>query len=110
MAKGPKRGPPPEVGHHFGKPDLERLGLFIEMPYMNGKGYVSPFPSKNTKSLKLIGTYMRVLIIAEPRPDKGFNMMCEGPKSKNATQSGYFETEFKRIFNGECIPGRGRKP
>lgn len=34
-----------EYSEKFGKPDLERLGVFIEMPYMNGKGYVSPFPS-----------------------------------------------------------------
>lgn len=26
-------------GHRFGKPDIERLGLFSEMDYMNGKGY-----------------------------------------------------------------------
>lgn len=30
-------------GNKYGKPDIERLGLFTEMPYMNGKGYVSPF-------------------------------------------------------------------
>lgn len=37
-------------------------------------------------------------------------MMCEGPKSKNGTQHGYFESEFRRLFIGECLPGRGRKP
>lgn len=36
-----------ELGNQYGKPDLERLGLFTEMPYMNGKGYVSPHPSKS---------------------------------------------------------------
>lgn len=33
----------PDWGNKYGKPDIERLGLFTEMPYMNGKGYVSPF-------------------------------------------------------------------
>ena len=35
-----------ELGHRYGKPDIERIGLFAEMSYMNGKGYVSPFASK----------------------------------------------------------------
>lgn len=35
-----------EYSEKYGKPDLERIGIFIEMPYMNGKGYVSPFPSR----------------------------------------------------------------
>lgn len=51
-----------------------------------------------------------VLLRTEMRPDKGRNMMCEGYKSKNGTQHGYFEDEFKRLFVGECLPGRGRKP
>lgn len=41
-----------EIANKFGKPDMERLGLFIEMPYMNGKGYVSPFPSKTRNCSK----------------------------------------------------------
>lgn len=40
-----------EYSQKYGKPDLERLGIFIEMPYMNGKRYVSPFPSKSAKLL-----------------------------------------------------------
>lgn len=35
----------PNWANKYGKPDIERLGLFMEMPYMNGKRYV--FQSKN---------------------------------------------------------------
>ncbi|KAJ8940924.1 hypothetical protein NQ318_015609 [Aromia moschata] len=80
----------PQWGNLYGKPDIERLGLFTEMPYMNGKGYVSLFP--------------------KPAVTKGRNIMCDGSKSKNGTQAGYFEKEFKRLFVGEAIKGRGRKP
>lgn len=31
------------IGKQYGKPDIERLGIFIENPYLNGKGYKSPF-------------------------------------------------------------------
>ncbi|KAJ8982387.1 hypothetical protein NQ317_009642 [Molorchus minor] len=80
----------PEWANLYGKPDMERLGLFSEMPYMNGKGYVSLFP--------------------KPAVTKGRNIMGEGPKSKNATQAGYFDKEYRRLFTGEAIKGRGRKP
>lgn len=30
----------------YGKPDLERVGIFSELPYMNGTRYVSPFQRK----------------------------------------------------------------
>lgn len=35
-----------DIGHHFGKSNLERIGLFAELGYMNGKGYFSPFTSE----------------------------------------------------------------
>ncbi|CAH2003899.1 unnamed protein product [Acanthoscelides obtectus] len=80
-----------ELGNQFGKPDMERLGLFSEMPYMNGKGYVSPFP--------------------KPKLEKGLNLMGPGPKVKTGKQDCYFDKDpFKRIFEGEAIKGRGRKP
>lgn len=78
------------MGHKFNKPDIERLGLFSEMPYMNGKGYVSPFP----KSAQ----------------EKGRNILGEGPKRKTGKADCYFEKDFKRLFTGECLPSRGRKP
>ncbi|VEN37584.1 unnamed protein product [Callosobruchus maculatus] len=80
-----------DLGNQFGKPDMERLGLFSEMPYMNGKGYVSPFP--------------------KPKLEKGLNLMAGGPKLKTGKQDCYFDKDpFKRIFEGEAIKGRGRKP
>ncbi|XP_050315843.1 UPF0602 protein C4orf47-like [Anthonomus grandis grandis] len=79
-----------ELGNQYGKPDIERLGLFSEMPFMNGKGYVSPFP--------------------KPRPDKGRNLLAGGSKVKTDWQDCYFDKEFKRIFNGEALKGRGKKP
>ncbi|KAG5878697.1 hypothetical protein JTB14_029764 [Gonioctena quinquepunctata] len=78
-----------EMGYMFGKPDIERLGLFSEMPYMNGKGYVSPFP--------------------KPLVDQGRNIMAEGPKMKTALQDCYFDKEFKRLFIAEALKGRGMK-
>ncbi|XP_023018962.1 cilia-and flagella-associated protein 96 [Leptinotarsa decemlineata] len=78
-----------EIGNLYGKPDIERLGLFSEMPYMNGKGYVSLFP--------------------KPRVNKGRNIMGEGPKVKTGKQDCYFDKEFKRLFVGEALKGRGMK-
>lgn len=77
---------PTDLGNQYGKPDVERVGLFSELPYMNGKGYVSPFP--------------------KPRPDKGRNIIGEGPKVKTGRQDCYFDKEFKRLFEGEAIEGR----
>lgn len=79
-----------ELGRRYGRPDVERVGLFSEMPYMNGKGYVSPFGKFKT--------------------EKGRNIIGEGPKIKTGRADCYFEKEFKRLFTGECIKGRGRKP
>lgn len=67
----------------FIKHDMERLGLFAEMPYMNGKGYVSPFP--------------------KPRAFKGRGIFCGGAKTKCGTIDGYFDNEFRRIYVGEAI-------
>ncbi|KAJ8935294.1 hypothetical protein NQ314_012898 [Rhamnusium bicolor] len=33
------------LGNEYGKPDMERLGIFSELPYMNGKGYVPIYPN-----------------------------------------------------------------
>ncbi|KAK5640407.1 hypothetical protein RI129_011218 [Pyrocoelia pectoralis] len=68
----------------FIKHDMERIGLFAEMPYMNGKGYVSPF--------------------AKLRAFKGRGLFSGGPKTKCGTSDGYFDDEFRRIFTG---PGGG---
>lgn len=78
-----------ELGHQYARPDIERLGLFSEMPYMNGKGYVSPF--------------------GKPKVEKGRNILGEGPKIKTGKTDCYFEKDFKRLYTGECLPSRGRK-
>ncbi|GJQ76839.1 hypothetical protein Trydic_g15046 [Trypoxylus dichotomus] len=70
-----------DVGKKYGKPDIERIGIFIEAPYLIGRGYVSPFE--------------------KPAYFKGLNMLSEGRKTKCGTQHGYFDTQFKRLFEGE---------
>ncbi|KAH0813837.1 hypothetical protein MTP99_008013 [Tenebrio molitor] len=85
MAK--KRSNSPDLGHKFGRPDIERIGLFSEMAYLSAKS----LPKKKTQR-------------------EGRNMYCEGRKTKNGTQHGYFEPVFKRIFSKEAIRGRGKKP
>ncbi|XP_076264763.1 cilia-and flagella-associated protein 96-like [Rhynchophorus ferrugineus] len=77
------------LGKKYGKPDIERLGLFSELPFMNGKGYVSPFQKAKT--------------------EKGKNLLAGGPKVKTEWQDCYFDKEFKRLFTGEALKGRGRK-
>ncbi|KAL3285199.1 hypothetical protein HHI36_019315 [Cryptolaemus montrouzieri] len=78
-----------EWGFLYGRPDMERIGLFAEMPYMNGKGYVSPY--------------------ARPKSDKLKGLICPGHKILVGKQDGLFESEFKRIFEKEAIV-RGKKP
>ncbi|KAK4873506.1 hypothetical protein RN001_015535 [Aquatica leii] len=75
-----------EQAHKYGKPDMERLGLFVEMPYLNGKGYTPAY--------------------AKPKLFKGLNMYPGGPKTKCGTQHGYFDDEFRRVFIGEGITRR----
>uniref|UniRef100_A0A6P7F6E4 Cilia-and flagella-associated protein 96 n=1 Tax=Diabrotica virgifera virgifera TaxID=50390 RepID=A0A6P7F6E4_DIAVI len=76
------------LGAKFGRPDLERAGLFSEMPYMHGVKY--PWPKPN---------YV-----------KGKNFIADSLKIKTGRADCYFEKDFKRIFTGEAIKGRGRKP
>ncbi|CAG9771531.1 unnamed protein product [Ceutorhynchus assimilis] len=82
--------PVQELGNEYGKPDIERLGLFSEMPFMNGKGYVPMYE--------------------KPKRVKGKNLLAGGPKEKRDWQDCYFDKEFKRIYTGEALKGRGRKP
>ncbi|XP_056639366.1 UPF0602 protein C4orf47-like [Diorhabda sublineata] len=81
-------GPDQELGAKFGRPDLERVGLFSEMSYLHGAKYAWQKP-----------IYL-----------KGANMIGECSKIKAGKADCYFEKEFKRIFTGESIKGRGRKP
>eukprot|EP00076_Gallus_gallus_P008172 XP_004936032.1 UPF0602 protein C4orf47 homolog isoform X1 [Gallus gallus] len=69
-----------------GKSDMERTGLFSEMSYVTiGDKYVSP--------------YMRPFNEAA---SKNRQMLSEGSKTLSALQAGYFDPQFKRIFNGEA--------
>ncbi|XP_060520177.1 cilia-and flagella-associated protein 96-like [Cylas formicarius] len=77
------------LGNKYGKKDIERIGLFSEMPYMIGKGYISR-------------------VSRSPRA-KGKNILAGGPKTKTGSQDCYFDKEFKRLFVGEALKGRGRK-
>ncbi|KAJ6668604.1 hypothetical protein lerEdw1_012086 [Lerista edwardsae] len=68
-----------------GKSDMERIGLFSEMEYISiGDKYVSPFnrPFNDAAS-------------------KNKQMLPGGSKEKAATQAGYFEQVYSRIFEGE---------
>ena len=76
------------LGKKYGKPDLERIGIFMEMSYMHGKRYTTPHPK----------SYL-----------KGLNFMAGGRKTKCGTQDGYFDDEFKRLFEGEAISRRKPK-
>ncbi|NXC45562.1 CD047 protein, partial [Penelope pileata] len=69
-----------------GKSDMERVGLFSEMSYVTiGDKYVSQ--------------YMRPFNEAA---SKNKQMLSEGSKTLSALQAGYFDSEFKRIFDGEA--------
>lgn len=40
------------IGYHYGRSDLERVGIFAEMGYLHGKGYTAPTTSKYKVILK----------------------------------------------------------
>lgn len=43
----PKYMPVEEFTRKYGKPDVERLGIFIEMPYISAKGNMAKTTSTN---------------------------------------------------------------
>ncbi|XP_075228202.1 cilia-and flagella-associated protein 96-like [Lycorma delicatula] len=63
--------------------DMERCGLFAEMSYLHGKGYNPPIRDIKIRDLK------------GPQMNPGV------PKVKTGLQDCYFDTKFKRIFEGE---------
>ncbi|KAL2077675.1 hypothetical protein ACEWY4_027179 [Coilia grayii] len=73
---------PPE-----GKSDMERVGLFQEMGYISvGDKYIPyVYRSFNDSAHK----------------DK--QMLTSGPKRKSGLQAGYFDAQFKRIFEREAL-------
>uniref|UniRef100_A0A1B6L650 Cilia-and flagella-associated protein 96 n=1 Tax=Graphocephala atropunctata TaxID=36148 RepID=A0A1B6L650_9HEMI len=73
-----------KFGHHYGRADMDRIGLFAEMSYMHGKGYTAP------------------IIHNEVRDKKTANMFPGVPKWKTGLQDCYFDQKFKRIFEKEA--------
>ncbi|XP_072371995.1 cilia-and flagella-associated protein 96 [Scyliorhinus torazame] len=69
-----------------GKSDMERVGLFQEMSYVTVQ---DPYIDTMSKPFNE-GAY------------KGKQMLLEGSKTKSATQAGYFDNEFMRIFQKEA--------
>ncbi|KAJ7326760.1 hypothetical protein JRQ81_016519 [Phrynocephalus forsythii] len=68
-----------------GKTDMERIGLFSEMEYITiGDKYVSQFNRPFNEAAS-----------------KSKQMLPGGNKEKSATQAGYFDPVFGRIFEGE---------
>ncbi|CAI5784009.1 Uncharacterized protein PODLI_1B030362 [Podarcis lilfordi] len=68
-----------------GKSDMERIGLFSEMEYVSiGDKYVSPFNRPFNEAAS-----------------KNKQMLPGGNKEKAATQAGYFDPVYARIFEGE---------
>ncbi|CAG9861180.1 unnamed protein product [Phyllotreta striolata] len=73
----------PSYGKKFPMPDVERIGIFAEMPYMHGEQYVP--------------------IYSPPCHFTGTNFIGIGPKIKAGLADCYFDKEYKRIFEGEAI-------
>ncbi|XP_078413764.1 cilia-and flagella-associated protein 96 [Cetorhinus maximus] len=73
-----------------GKTDMERVGLFQEMSYVTVQDpYVDAMPKPFNEEAY-----------------KGKQMLLEGTKLKSATQAGYFDREFMRIFEKEAYSDR----
>ncbi|XP_006630035.2 cilia-and flagella-associated protein 96 [Lepisosteus oculatus] len=69
-----------------GKSDMERIGLFREMGYISiGDKYTSPYNRPFNESAQ-----------------KSKQMMPGGTKVKSALQVGYFDSQYKRIFEKEA--------
>ncbi|KAG8592146.1 hypothetical protein GDO81_000423 [Engystomops pustulosus] len=69
-----------------GKLDMDRIGLFREMGYISiGDKYVTPFSKPFNEAAS-----------------KNRQMLPGGAKSMANTLGGYFDTQFKRTFEGEA--------
>lgn len=75
---------PEPLGYHYGRADLERIGLFAEMEYMHGKGYTAPITHSDVRDMKNAQMHPGV------------------PKWKTGLQDCYFDQKFKRIFEKEA--------
>lgn len=78
--------PAAPIGQHFGKRDMERIGIFAETGWLHGVPYVSPHGYEFRKG----GT-------------KGRQLLPGGGKTKVGLQDCYFDKgPFKRIFEKEA--------
>ncbi|XP_066505604.1 cilia-and flagella-associated protein 96 isoform X2 [Hoplias malabaricus] len=73
---------PPE-----GKSDMERVGVFKEMGYISIGDKYTPFIYRPFNE----------------SAHKNKQILCGGHKTKSALQAGYFDTQFKRIFEKEAL-------
>ncbi|CAH1710500.1 unnamed protein product [Aphis gossypii] len=71
------------MGKNHGKYDMDRIGLFSEMPYMIGDKYQQPIMKDNVRDLKKSQMYPGIL------------------KTKTGLQDAYFDPKFKRLFENE---------
>lgn len=79
-----------EYARKYGAHDLDRLGLFIEMPYLlPEKKAPKPKEKKKAKTTPFIGS-------------------CT--KTKCGNQDGYFDNEFKRAFEGDSKKIKKKEP
>ncbi|XP_072519753.1 cilia-and flagella-associated protein 96 [Salminus brasiliensis] len=70
-----------------GKSDMERVGLFKEMGYISIGDKYTPFIYRPFNE----------------SAQKNKQMLTGVPKKKSALQAGYFDTQFKRIFEKEAL-------
>ncbi|KAG5263898.1 hypothetical protein AALO_G00269860 [Alosa alosa] len=70
-----------------GKSDLERVGVFQEMGYISVGDKYTPFIYRPFNE----------------SAHKNKQMQTAGPKRKSGLQAGYFDTQFKRIFEREAL-------
>ncbi|XP_025200972.1 UPF0602 protein C4orf47 homolog [Melanaphis sacchari] len=71
------------IGKNHGKYDMDRIGLFSEMPYMIGDKYQPLIIKDNIRDLKKSQMYPSIL------------------KTKTGLQDAYFDPKFKRLFENE---------
>ncbi|XP_047108476.1 UPF0602 protein C4orf47 homolog [Schistocerca piceifrons] len=90
MPKQKQKQKTADIGFHYGRTDLERIGLFAEMSYLHGMGYTRPYVNVfNEESIK------------------GRQMIPGFPQSKCARDDGYF-IPFRRIFQKEAYFNKSR--
>ncbi|KAK3564552.1 hypothetical protein QTP86_022794 [Hemibagrus guttatus] len=80
------------------KSDMERVGLFKEMGYMSIGDKYRPSISGRSKYY-----YTKSYCPFNEAAYKNKQMLVSGPKKKSALQAGYFDTQFKRIFENEAL-------